>query len=118
MKKLKNTQKITLATLKSFAKRNADFLFCKEKSSFDGMVDCVMPSKNTWQKTTINPEKTGYYKTGIYGIYTVGHSGDYFTLYEDENYIGIEVYNCCGCSILAIEKEPEYIDFEKELLIN
>ena len=113
MKKLKATKKITLSTLKSFANRNKENLFCKEKSSFDGMVDCVMPSKNEWQKTNLDTEKIGYYRTGIQGIYTVGSSGNYFALYEDSYFVGIEVYNCCGCSILAIKKKLNLLTLKK-----
>jgi len=105
MKTLINTNKITLATLKSFANRNKDNLFCKENSSFDGMVDCVMPSQNrNFKKTTIEPNNTGYYRTGIQGIYTVGSGRDYFTLYKDDQFLGIEVLNCCGVTILATKK--------------
>lgn len=119
MKTLKNTKKITLATLKSFAKRNSEKLFVKNISSFDGMVDCVMPLKSEWRKTTISDDK-GYYRTGIQGIYTVGSSRDLFTLFEGSGYTGIEVYNCCGCSVLAvkndeIEESEEYINFNELL---
>ena len=96
------TQKITLATLKSFAKKNQDKLFTKEKSSFNGMTDCVESTSGTWSKTSIG--NTGYYRTGIQGVYTVGSSRDWFTHYEDSEFIGIEVSNCCGNSILAIRK--------------
>ena len=105
MKNLLKAKKITLATLKSFAKRNRENIFTKELSSFDGMTDGVEYNPNAnWSKTEINPEKSNYYKTGIQGVYTVGSSRDYFTLYEDEKFIGIEVYNCCGTSILAVKK--------------
>ena len=104
MQKLKETKKITLATLKSFAKRNSDKLFVKSISSFDGMTDCVERSQDSsWFKTTIS-DNDNYYRTGINGIYTVGSSRDYFNLYEDSEYIGIEVYNSCGNSILAVKK--------------
>jgi len=116
MEKLKNTKKITLATLKSFARRNSEKLFVKELTSFDGMTDCIKPSQQNEFKKTIISDKKGYYKTGIQGIYTVGSSRDYFKIYEDENYFGISVYNSCGESILAVKKEPEFIDFEKEML--
>jgi len=105
MKTLNTTKKITLATLKSFAKRNADNLLVKMESGFDGMTDMVEYDKNaSFNPTVINKEKANYYRTGIQGIYTVGSSRDYFTLYEDEKLIGIEVYNCCGTSILAVKK--------------
>ena len=104
MNKLKETKKITMATLKSFAKRNSDKLYVKNLSEFDGMTDCVERVRNQeWLKTEII-ENTNYYSTGIKGIYTVGSSRDYFRNYEDANYIGIEVYNCCGSAILAIKK--------------
>ena len=103
MKALIETKKITLATLKSFAKRNEGKIFAKGLSSFDGMTDCVQGNKNAhWYSTSITDEK-GYYQTGIKGIYTVGSNRDYFTLYNDSDFIGIEVYNCCGTSILAVK---------------
>ena len=105
MKNLLKAKKITLATLKSFAKRNADNLFVKMESGFDGMTDMVEYDKDaSFNPTVINPEKSNYYRTGIQGVYTVGSSRDYFTLYEDEKFYGIEVYNCCGTSILAVKK--------------
>lgn len=104
MNKLKETKKITIATLKSFAKRNCDNLYVKNLSHFDGMTDCVEQVENQeWLKTEII-ENTNYYRTGIKGVYTVGSSRDYFSKYEDANYIGIEVYNSCGSAILAIKK--------------
>jgi len=104
MKQLKDTKKITLATLKGFAKRNSENLFVKNISSFDGMTDCVEScNDNSWKETSII-DKTNYYKTGINGVYTVGSSRDYFTLHEDSIYVGIEVYNSCGNAILAVKK--------------
>ena len=105
MKNLLKAKKITLATLKSFAKRNQENIFTKELSSFDGMTDGVEYNQDAnWSKTEINPEKSNYYKTGIQGVYTVGGSRNYFSLYEDEKFTGIRIYNCCGTSILAIKK--------------
>lgn len=101
--KLNDTKKITLATVKSFAKRNSDKLFVKEVSSFDGMTDCVESLNRDWRKSSILKDQK-YYKTNIDGVYTVGSSRDYFTKYEDSLYIGIEVYNCCGRSIIAVKK--------------
>lgn len=105
MKTLKQTKKITLASLKSFAKRNSDKIYSKCKSSFDGMTDCVQDVDSGWVKSYISdPKEKSYYKTGINGIYTVGGSRDYFRIYEDSVFFGIEVYNCCGTTILAIKK--------------
>lgn len=91
-----------MATLKMFARKNENNLFSCEKSSFDGMVDCVMDNDSGFSKSGFTTNT--YYKSGIDGIYTVGSSRDYFTKFEDDNFIGIEVYNCCGKSILAIKK--------------
>lgn len=103
MKKLKLTPKITLATLKTFARRNKDHLYCKAVSDFNGMVDMVEQVNGEWIKTAIT-DNTGYFRTGIQGIYTVGSSRDYFTLYEDEVFIGITVSNSCGKNILVVKK--------------
>lgn len=103
MKKLKATKKITLTTLKGFAKRNENNILAKTVSSFNGMIDCVDEVKDSFKKTEITDKKR-YYSTGIQGIYTVGSSRDCFEIYEDEIYFGIEVYNCCGTTILAIRK--------------
>jgi hypothetical protein len=105
MEPLKQTKKITLATLKSFAKRNKDRLFVKNLSDFNGMSDCVEQNESpSWSKTKIL-ENTNFYKTGIDGVYTVGNSRDYFQIYEDKTYLGIKVYNCCGSCILAVKKD-------------
>lgn len=103
MKKLKATKKITLATLKSFARRNKENLFVKVNSSFDGMTDMVEPVKDEFSKAKLG-EPGNYWRTGIKGLYTVGSSRDYFELYDDGKYFGIEVYNSCGESVLAIKK--------------
>lgn len=103
MKTLATTSKITLATLKSFAKRNENNLFVKTESRFDCMTDCVEKREGGFKPTKITDEKW-HYETGIQGVYTVGSSRDYFTIYEDIEYFGIEVSNCCGVTILAIKK--------------
>ncbi len=105
MKTLKETKKITLATLKAFAKRNEGKIYAKTETEFNSMVDGVEKSPHSeWKKAELTEEK-GHYKTGIQGVYTVGFSRDYFSLYEDNEYEGIEVNNCCGVTILAIKRE-------------
>jgi hypothetical protein len=110
MEQLKQTEKITMATLKSFAKRNSTRIHYKVKSSFDGQTDMVEDvSDATWKLSKLIPGNS-YYRSGIDGIYTVGSSRDYLKLYEDPIWIGIEVSNCCGCSILAIKKIEDLDD--------
>ena len=110
METLKTKKRITLATAKAFAKRNADKLYAKTDASFDGMTDCVQYNKNSkFEKTEIS-DNDNYYQTGIQGFYTVGHGDDYFKIYEDDDFYGIECCNCCGNTIIAVKKEttPEF----------
>lgn len=98
-------KKITKATLKSFIRKNDDDLYCWEKSSFDGMVDCVMPSDSKIEK--VDAGKINFedgYRLGITGLWLVGRSGDKFEAWENEYFTGIEIYNCCGTSIIATRK--------------
>ena len=95
--------KITRATLKSFVKKNKENLFINVKSDFDGMIDGCVDVRNGFQQAIIN-ELAHEYTLGICGVWLVGNSRDYFTKYEDENFEGIEVSNCCGRFIAAIRK--------------
>lgn len=93
MKDLKN-KKITMATLKSFIK-NAGDLFVETKSSFNGMIDGTEYFKDTKMVPVAKADAIGHK-----GVYCVGGSRDYFAYKERDGYVGIEVYNCCGCEIL------------------
>lgn len=113
MKTLKTCKKITLATVKSFAKRNINNLYSKELSRFDGMIDCVSNVEDTFTKAKINEDSDREF---ISGCWLVGSSRDSFSIYEDSIYFGIRIYNCCGSSIVAVKKqkepEPEFIDWD------
>ena len=93
--------KITKATLKSFVRNNSENLFVKVSSSFDGMTDCVESVNGTYKKVTINPEKANCSHTlGVSGIWLT-NSKNYFSHYEKDGFVGIEVYNCCGCFVVV-----------------
>ena len=92
-------KKITLATVKSFIRKNANRLFAKTCSRFDGMTDCVQQVEGD-TFTQISAENA----LGIKGVYIVGNSRDHFSSFENDSYIGFEIYNCCGRGILAISK--------------
>ena len=96
-------KKITKATVKSFINKNIDQLLINCKSSFDGMYDCCMPIGNEFKKA-IKTDECVSHNLGVYGAWFVGQSRDYFTKYETDQLTGIEVSNCCGHFILAIEK--------------
>lgn len=96
-------KRITLATLKSFIKKNADKIYIKELSKFNGMIDCVSNVVDDFKHTIF--DATNHKSTlGYNGIWLVGRSDDRFTAFENSQYIGIEVYNCCGNFIVAIQK--------------
>jgi hypothetical protein len=96
-------KKITLATVKSFIRKNPN-LYINCKSSFDGMVDCVMPNDNQGFEPIKPSDRNSSNTLGIEGAWFVLGGGDRFYPHEDDNFEGIEVYNCCGSFILATRK--------------
>jgi len=106
------TKKITLATVKSFIKKNQDQLFIKLISKFDGMTDGISFTKDAGfipaEKDTTESKNSDYNDRthGIKGAWFVGSSRDYFTAFEDDNLIGYKVSNSCGSFILAAMKKP------------
>lgn len=100
------TKKITLATFKSFVKKNRQDLFILNKSDFDGMQDCVTSCNSTPRKAEERPA-TGYElpnTLGIKGIWLVLDSRDWFKDYEDAMFKGIAVSNCCGSFVVCVIK--------------
>ena len=95
------TTKITLATVKKFIRENIENLYINKKSSFDGMVDCVMPLDGGFKPVEFVEVQP--YNLGIDGAWFVGGSRDYFTFYKDSIFKGIEVSNSCGHFILSIK---------------
>lgn len=97
------SKKTTLATVKSFIKKNRENLFINVKSSFDGMTDGVERLHGGFVKAAHESHNNEHNFT-VAGAWFVGSSRDYFESYQDEQFIGIEVYNSCGTFILAIQK--------------
>lgn len=98
------TKRITLATVKSFIKKNEGKLFVNPKSHFDGMVDCVMPNENSGFKPaqpSYTPRENNF---NMQGVWFVFGGGDSYTPYDDGKFQGFDVYNCCGNFIIAVEK--------------
>lgn len=96
-------KKITLATLKSFARKNSGRLLIRVRSSFDGMTDCI---QNTGSKT-FSPVQPATYphaesNLGLQGVWLVGGSRNHFTAFADEQHEGIACSNCCGSFVLAV----------------
>jgi len=99
-------KKVTMATVKSFIRKNRDQLLINCKSSFDGMVDCVMPTENNGFTKALEPDQGRNHENclGIHGAWFVLGGGDRVRPYEDEQFTGFEIYNCCGNFMLAIKK--------------
>ena len=93
--------KITKATFKSFLRKNEAKVLVKVGSSFDPMVDCVMPVADKFE-----PARRANYpcenNLGLAGVWLVGGSGNYFTEYDREGLKGIRVSNCCGAFVVAV----------------
>jgi len=98
-------RKITMATVKSFVKKNRENLFITTKSRFNSMSDMVeSDSSASFQAATPGNINNTEHTLGIAGAWFVGQSRDYLKSYEDILFTGIEVYNCCGSFILAVKK--------------
>ena len=96
--------KVTLATVKSFIKKNRSNLLISCRSSFDGMCDGVVPSGDKSFYPIQTPEIDYENNMNIEGAWFVFGSRDYFTPYQQNGLTGFEVYNSCGCFILAIKE--------------
>lgn len=101
-----DNKKITLATIKSFINNEMknDKLYIASLSSFDGMVDCVMPSDDKNFKKAVKSERNSENDLGVAGAWFVKGSRDSFETFENDEFKGFEVYNCCGSFILATTK--------------
>lgn len=98
------TKKVTRATLKTFINKNINNLYIKNKSNFDGMVDCVMDNQGAQYRKAVPATAESTYNLGIAGAWFVGQSRDYFEVIETAEYFGYNVSNCCGSFDLVIKK--------------
>ena len=96
--------KITAATFKSFAKKNRAALHVRCEASFDGMTDCVESNKDAKFRPAEETPTFHSNNLGIRGVWLVGNSRDWFTAYEDDNFVGISFSNCCGWGTIAVPK--------------
>ena len=98
----KQEKKITLATIKSFVRKNRDKLWISNGSHFDGMVDCVMPCSKTWRKA----EQTDRFldnNLAIAGAWFVLRGGDWYSADDSDGFVGYHISNCCGDFNLAVK---------------
>jgi hypothetical protein len=110
-------KKVTLATIKSFILKSNN-LHIKNISSFSGMSDMVEQLDNpsfrpaTFETNFQNNNRDN--QLGVKGAWFVFGSRDYFREYDDGEFIGYEVYNCCGKFILATPKHITVRPFENK----
>jgi hypothetical protein len=96
-------KRITLATIKSFIKKNRDTLQIMTESSFDGMTDMVEYQRERSFKPIVQTESNVGNTLGIEGAWFVKGSRDHFTVYESNGFKGFHVYNCCGSFTLGVQ---------------
>lgn len=96
--------KPTIATVKSFIKKNSGKLHILVNSRFDGMIDgCASTGETRFSQalpTEFHLENT----LGIQGAWFVRSSRDYIKPFDDGKFWGYDVWNCCGSFIIAIPK--------------
>ncbi len=97
------TKKITLATVKSFIKKNIGNIYIDVKSEFSGMIDGLEFNNDGFFKA-LDSDGNNNHTLGIQGAWFVGSSRDYFDAFENDTLTGIKVVNACGSFILAIKK--------------
>ena len=98
-------KKITLATVKSFIKKahSSKGLYVKIKSSFNGMTDGVDQVEDKFEKAEREINLDNKHTLGLRKVWFVGQGRNVFDVYQDEEYIGYSVWNCCGEFIVAIK---------------
>lgn len=111
MEAITKEKKVTRATIKKFVARELanNNLYISVKSTFDGMVDCVMPVNSAFEKAKMSTYGQNDNTLGVKGIWLVGNSRDSFTRYADDTFVGYEIYNCCGSFLVVMARHPEYI---------
>lgn len=94
--------KITRATFKSFVRKNMGDLVINVRSTFDGMTDGCAGCHDgfTFAVPSDHPCENNL---GINGVWLVG-GNDYYQAYNENGRRGIEVSNCCGHFIVAVEE--------------
>ena len=95
-------KKATVATLKSFIRKNEKSIFINVRSKFDGMTDSVEDRNAGWLPLTKCDNMGARECTlGFRGVWLVGCSRDRVRQYSENGFNGFEVYNSCGKWIVA-----------------
>lgn len=103
-------KRITLATVKSFIRKNMAKLHLRVESNFDGMQDMVVQKDNPqFHPIELHDEPEKLNETmknatlGIRGVWFV-RDGNLLTPVDNESWFGYNVYNVTGEFTIAIKK--------------
>ncbi len=92
-------------TLKSFIKNNMEHgVYVANLSDYEEDIDSVIPNDDPEVLKVYDYNEQDQNSFGIDGIWLVSGSRNSFTRYENEKYLGIKVYNCCGNFIVFVKK--------------
>lgn len=110
-------KKITVATVKSFIRKNRSNLLINVESSFDGMADGVrdtgsrefhpIVARDYWDSEAgryVEASQDCSNTLGIRGVWLVGGSRNSLSRFENDKVQGFRVYNCCGAWTVAVAK--------------
>jgi hypothetical protein len=97
-------KKITLATVKSFVRKNRPALLIKVRAKFDGMVDGLEWDRAADFSPALDTDRHAEHTLGIQGAWFVLGGGDRFQPFESDTLVGYEIANCCGYFTLAVAK--------------
>lgn len=108
-RKSANGRGITLATFKKFVRENEGRLLIRTSSYFDGMIDGRTHVKNPAFSPATPTAGRDEHGLGYAEIHLVLGSRDYFTAFDEGEYTGIGVSNCCGSFTVAVAKFVEKV---------
>ena len=98
-----NEKKITLATVKSFIRKNSDKLFIKVRGKFDAMTDGMEFYQNAGFSQAEKTDSQIDHTMGVNGAWMVSGSRNYVDAYNEDGFTGYRISNCCALFILAVK---------------
>lgn len=103
--------KATIATVKSFIRKNEAKILINVKSSFDGMTDSVeslkggfRPLEKENQRQVFVTDHNSNPTLGYKGVWLVGCSRDTVKPFSEGGLQGFEVHNSCDRWIVAVRE--------------
>lgn len=106
-------KKATMATVKSFIRKNEGKIYINVKSSFNGMSDCVEQHKDQSFFLAHKADSNHSHNFGIQGAWFVGSSRDSITRIEKMidgcKAEGFHIYNCCGSFDIVVKTEQQQV---------